>query len=149
MRSRLLLDSNILVYAFDQADPAKQRKAVEVLRTAFDTGAGLLSVQVLGEFFSVATRKIFHPLTAAEAQEEVGKFLDSWPVVGITEMVLIEAVRGVKENGFSYWDAQLWATALLNQVPVILSEDFQDGLQAEGVRFTNPFSNKFEISTLV
>jgi predicted nucleic acid-binding protein len=48
-------------------------------------------------------------------------------------------LRGVTEHGLSVWDAQIWAAALMNQVPVVLSEDFQHGRVVEGVRFLNPF----------
>ena len=46
----------------------------------------------------------------------------------------------------SYWDAQIWATAKLNQIPVVFSEDFFDGQTTEGIRFMNPFSAKFQLS---
>ena len=49
----------------------------------------------------------------------------------------------------SYWDAQLWATARLNQVEVVLSEDFQDGRALDGVRFVNPFAPSFDLAALV
>jgi len=52
----------------------------------------------------------------------------------------MEAARGVKEHRFSYWDAQIWAAAKLNQVPVIFSEDFASGSTVEGVTFVNPFA---------
>jgi len=48
-----------------------------------------------------------------------------------------------------YWDAQLWATARLNQVEVLLSEDFQDGRVLGGVRFVNPFAPSFDLAALV
>ena len=49
----------------------------------------------------------------------------------------------------SYWDAQLWATARLNQVDLVLSEDFQDGRVLHGVRFVNPFAPSFDLAALV
>lgn len=61
-------------------------------------------------------------------------------------MIILEAARGVRAHRFSYWDAQIWATAKLNQIPVVLSEDFSDGQSTEGIRFTNPFSPKFQLS---
>jgi predicted nucleic acid-binding protein len=55
----------------------------------------------------------------------------------------MEAGRGVRDHKLSYFDAQVWATARLNQVPVVFSEDFDDGSILGGVRFVNPFSQKF------
>ena len=149
MAHKILIDTNVLVYAFDKKSPKKQRHAIDLLQATSDTGAGLLSTQILGEFFNAVTKKLAEPLTFAAAQKEVHHFLEAWATVPVTEMVVIEAMRGVEEYGFSYWDAQLWATALLNQAAVVLSEDFQDGFEAEGVRFLNPFHERFELSSLV
>ena len=57
----------------------------------------------------------------------------------LSEMIVLEAVRGVKTHSFSYWDAQVWATARLNQVQTIISEDFSHDQIVEGVRFFIPF----------
>ena len=54
------------------------------------------------------------------------------------EKVVLEAVRGVRERSLSYWDTQIWAIARMHRISVVLSEDFQNGFQLEGVRFLNP-----------
>ena len=54
-------------------------------------------------------------------------------------------MRGVKDHRFGYYDAQIWAIAKLNQVPVVLSEDFASGASVEGVTFSNPFEEAFDI----
>jgi predicted nucleic acid-binding protein len=64
-------------------------------------------------------------------------------------MVVLEAGRGVRDHQFSYYDAQVWATARLNQVPIIFSEDFSAGSIIEGVRFVDPFSPGFAIKTWI
>ncbi len=149
MAHKILIDTNVLVYAFDKNAPRKQKQSIDLLQATSDRGVGLLSTQILGEFFNAVTKKLTEPLTFAMAQKEVHHFLEAWATAPVTEMTVIEAMRGVKEYGFSYWDSQLWATALLNQAAVVLSEDFQDGFDAEGVRFLNPFHEKFELSSLV
>jgi predicted nucleic acid-binding protein len=149
MPGKILIDTNVLIYAFDSANLVKQKKAVEVLRSTFDGGIGLLSAQVLGEFFTIVTRKIQDPLTIPEARVEVERFFEAWSVVPITELVVIEAIRGVEAHHLSYWDAQVWASALLNQASLVLSEDFQDGQVIEGIRFANPFQKEFVLETLV
>ena len=58
---------------------------------------------------------------------------------------MLEAGRGVRDYKFSYYDAQIWATAKQNQVPVIFSEDFNDRQVLEGVRFVNPFAKGFDL----
>lgn len=60
-------------------------------------------------------------------------------------MIVYEAVRGVKEHKFSYWDAQIWASARLNQISLVFSEDFAHGSLIDGVRFINPLLPGFDL----
>lgn len=149
MTARALVDSNVLVYAFDAASRDKQARAARLLAGIEPLGRGVLSTQVLGEFFRVVTERIPHPLAAAQARLEVERLVTAWPVLPITAPIVIEAARGVRDHRMSYWDAQLWATARLNQVDVVLSEDFQDGRILDGVRFVNPFSASFDLAALI
>ena len=59
------------------------------------------------------------------------------------------AFRGFVELHISYYDAQIWACAFLNQIPVIFSEDFSDGQTLEGVRFVDPFAETFELEAWI
>jgi predicted nucleic acid-binding protein len=139
----ILIDTNILIYLYDQNQPDKQNQSKRVLEQLELTRSGRLSVQALAEFFSVATRKLSPNLTPAEALQQINLFIRLWPVFDLTPMIVMEAGRGVRDHKLSYYDAQVWATARLNQVPVVFSEDFRDGSILEGVRFVNPFSPKF------
>lgn len=139
----ILIDTNILIYLYDQSKPDKQNQSKRVLEQLELTRSGRLSVQSLAEFFSVATRKLSPNLTPAEALEQINLFIRLWPVFDLTPMIVMEAGRGVRDHKLSCHDAQVWATAHLNQLPVVFSEDFRDGSVLEGVRFVNPFSRKF------
>jgi predicted nucleic acid-binding protein len=139
----ILIDTNLLIYLYDPNQPEKQKQSERVLEQLELTGSGRLSVQALAEFFSVGTRKLSPSLTPAQALDQVTLFTRLWPVYDLTPMIVMEAGRGVRDHKLSYYDAQVWATARLNQVPVVFSEDFQDGSILEGVRFVNPFSLKF------
>jgi len=139
----ILIDTNLLIYLYDPNHPDKQKQSERVLEQLELTRSGRLSVQALAEFFSVATRKLSPSLTSAQALDQVTLFTRLWPVFDLTPMIVMEAGRGVRDHRLSYYDAQVWATARLNQVPVIFSEDFRDGSILEGVRFVNPFSPKF------
>ncbi len=66
-------------------------------------------------------------------------------VFDVTGMVVLPASCGVRDHQMNFWDAQIWATARLNQVPVVFSEDFNVGASIEGVRFVNPFSADFQM----
>jgi predicted nucleic acid-binding protein len=63
----------------------------------------------------------------------------------VTRLIVLEAVRGVRQHRLSYYDAQIWATARLNQVPTIFTEDFEDGCRLEGVQFVNPLASGFDL----
>ena len=137
--ANFLVDTNVLVYPYDRSESRKQSKAREVLDWLEASGTGVLSTQVLAEFFWTVTRKLAQRLSAREACERVENFIRSWRVVAITPGIVLESGRGVLEYGIPFWDAQIWATAKLNQIPRVLSEDFQHGRRIEGVEFLNPF----------
>ena len=143
----ILLDTNVLVYAHDPSEPAKQRRAIEVLDRLHLTGTGQLSAQCLGEFFSIVVRTRRPLLSPTDAAAQVERLLQAWPVLDITPLVVGEAIRGARIHRLPYWDAQLWATARLNQTRVIFSEDFSAGAVLDGIRFVNPFADDFDVET--
>jgi predicted nucleic acid-binding protein len=145
----LLVDTNVLVYAYDRSEPEKQKRALGVLEALSANETGVLSVQVLSEFFNSITRKIASPLSISDAYERLKNYAAAWPILDLTELIVLEAARGVRDHQFSLWDAQIWASARLNQIPLVLSEDFQDGANIEGVRFLNPFAPEFDVQKIV
>ena len=100
MNDRVLVDTNILVYAYDRSEAQKQQRAVEVLNPLVFTGAGVLSTQILAEFFVSVTRKITIPLSVDEAVERIGNYLRVWRVVDVTGVIVLEAARGVRDFSF-------------------------------------------------
>ena len=140
----VLIDTNVLVYAHDRGEFDKQGHAINTLNRLQVTGSGRLSAQCLAEFFSVVTRGSAPMLTATEAARQVEWLVRAWPVLDVTLQVVLEAIRGVREHQFSFWDAQIWAAARLNQVPVVFSEDFNSGAVIEGIRFVDPFAEDFQ-----
>ncbi len=143
--TEILIDTNVLVYAFDFAEPQKHSKGLQVIHELELSNKGCLSVQCLSEFINATTRGVSPILKIDEALIQAENFIEAFPVFLLTPTVVLEAIRGVRDHSFSYYDAQIWATAHLNQIPVVLSEDFQDGQVIEGVRFVNPFADDFEL----
>ena len=139
MTDRVLVDTNILVYAHDPSAGGKSRNAIHILEELRSTDCGVLSTQVLMEFMRAVTARIPSPLSTRAACSQVRNLIASWPVVPVTAFIVDEALRGVTEHRLSLWDAQIWSTARMNQIPTVLSEDFSDGMELEGVRFVNPF----------
>jgi len=146
MNASVFVDTNVLVYAYDRSEPEKQARALSVLDRLALTGAGAVSCQVLAEFFTVVTAKLSAPLSIPEACARIESFLRIWRVLDLTGLIVLEASRGVRERRFSYWDAQIWAAARLNQIPLVLSEDFDDKAVVEGVRFLDPFGADFNLA---
>ena len=72
----------------------------------------------------------------------------SWPVYPITTQTVLEAVRGVQRYQFAYWDALIWATAKLNNVLTVLTEDQPSSALVEGIRFVDPFGPTFDLAQL-
>jgi predicted nucleic acid-binding protein len=144
----VLIDTNVLVYVYDLSEPVKRQRAIEVLQRVRDAGAGLLSAQVLSEFYNTVTRKLKPPLPPAQGEAQARAFARVWPVVPVTSQVVLEAIRGVREYQFSFWDAQIWAAARLSQVSTVLSEDFSPSTVIEGVRFLDPFAADFGLREL-
>lgn len=141
----VLVDTNVLYYAHDPTDHAKQDRAIRILDDFFRAGSGRLSVQCLAEFYVSTTRGRAPLLTHPEAARQVDRLYRSWSILPITSLIVLEAVRGAGDHRLPYWDAQIWATARLNQVPIVFSEAFQAGSVLEGVRFVNPFAEDFQI----
>jgi predicted nucleic acid-binding protein len=139
----VLIDTNVFVYAHDRGEPVKQKRAIEVLDALQRSSNGHLSTQILAEFFNATTRGTKPILSATVASSQVEALAQAWPVLFVTIPIITVAARAVRDRRLNYWDAQLWATALLNQVPVIFSEDFASGSSLEGVRIINPFESKF------
>lgn len=142
----VLIDTNIFVYAYDAFDSIKQARAVETTDTLIRSGRGRISTQVLGEFVSASTRSRRQILTLQRALAEVTIMASAFHVFDVTPLIVFEAIRGVREHQLSFFDAQLWATARLNQVETIFSEDFQHGRRIEGVRFLSPLLPEFDLA---
>ncbi|MEI7846505.1 MAG: PIN domain-containing protein [Chloroflexota bacterium] len=142
----VLLDTNVLIYYHDALSPEKQSQAKLVLQHLTENKNGCVSAQNLAEFVSVALRRLKPPLTPAEALAEVSLLSATLRVIDLNRNIVLEAARGVRDYQLSYYDAQIWAAARLNQIPVIFSEDFQNGQMIETVRFANPFGLNFNIN---
>ena len=147
--SAILIDTNVLVYTVDRGEYEKQTQAIELLNRLQPTNAGWVPVQCLSEFFVVSTRSVRgRPplLTPMEAALQAANLGRAFRTLDLTAPVAQEAMRGVIEHHLSFYDAQIWAAARLNQIPLLFSEDFQDGRILESVQFVNPFAPGFNLT---
>jgi len=135
-RQRTFLDSNVLVYADDRHDPDKQRKAVELIREHLEQRTGVVSLQVLQEYFVNVTKK--QKLDAEIARNKVAiysRFSVAEPAVND----VLAAIDLYRFHGFSFWDALIVRMAKQSGCRVLLSEDMQHGRVVDGVEIVNPF----------
>ena len=148
MTGEVLIDTNVVVYQYSDNDPARQARATDVLQRLSVSARGRLSTQVLGEVFRVLTAKRRSPISSAEAWAHLEIIAHAWPVYVVTPNIVLEAARGVRDHRLNYWDAQLWATARLNQISTILTKDIPGGDTLEGIRYLNPFTPAFDLASI-
>jgi predicted nucleic acid-binding protein len=144
-----LLDANILVYSVDPREFKKRELAVRVLRDMTHFGSGAISTQTLAEFYNAAIRKFLPPLSKESAYKRLLELSTSLPVYDITLPIVLEAARGATEHQLSFWDAQVWATAKLNQIPYVFTEDLPGRDYLEGVSFVNPLADDFKVADFI
>ena len=134
--TRTFFDSNILLYAEDAAFSDKQKKAVELVVEHRRRRTGVVSIQVLGEFFDVATRKLKLDPAVARAQAE---FHSRFELVEPTVADAFGAFDLHRLYGYRYWDSLVLRCALISGCKMLLSEDMQHGHVIDGLRIVNPF----------
>ena len=138
MPNRDFFDSNILIYAADRSEPEKQFQARRLLHSAIENETGTLSVQVLGEFFSVVTKRIPNPLSVEEAEAIIERTA-VLPVVELDWALVRRAIETHKEYGISYWDSLIVAAAKKAGCTQIISEDLNSGQSYHGITVVDPF----------
>jgi predicted nucleic acid-binding protein len=132
----LFIDTNVVVYAFDHADPVKQRIAIEVL----EGGERLvLSTQVLLEAWWVLTRRLAKPL-AKDLASEIIERLCELPVVATDPQGVRQAIDTARRFDIAIWNALIIEAARSAGCSSVLSEDLQAGQDFGGVRIVNPFA---------
>jgi predicted nucleic acid-binding protein len=137
MNGKTFVDSNILIYANDLDAGAKYLKAADVLESLWDRRLGVLSAQVLQEFYVNVTRKIARPLPRKSARAVVEAY-SAW-CIDTTAADVTAAFRIEDEARIGFWDALILASALKAGAERVLSEDLNSGQKVLGLSIENPF----------
>ncbi len=137
MKDRIFVDTNILVYAHDLSGGDSHASACAIIESLWETQTGVISTQVLQEFYVTMTRKIKNPLKPFEAREIIRNYL-AWPVQINDPEMTIRASEIEEKNCISFWDALIVAAALRLQAKKIISEDLNSGQIIEGILIENP-----------
>jgi predicted nucleic acid-binding protein len=140
MSVRFFLDTNIFVYTFDAKSSAKAKRSALLIREAVDTGNGVISYQVVQEFFNIAFRRFLTPMSVAEAEQYLITVFRPLLAVHSSPALYVEAMRISGKYPFSWYDSIIVAAALQSQCQILYSEDLQHKQEIESVLVENPFS---------
>lgn len=132
------VDSNILVYAEDRDAGPKHAAARDLVTGLWRTGGGVVSVQVLQEFFVTVTRKMPRPLPSGRALTIVEQYL-TWRVVENTGHLLVAGIQLAASLQVSFWDALVLEAALAAHCDQLWTEDLNHGQRVRGLLIVNPF----------
>jgi predicted nucleic acid-binding protein len=137
MSERSFVDTNVLVYTDDRDAAAKQKTSLALIARLMEQRMGVVSTQVLQEYFVASTRKLgVDPAIARRKVELFGRFdlvvLDMKQILGAIDLVRLHAI--------SFWDALIVQAALDAGCRVLYSENMQAGRRILGLRVTNPFA---------
>lgn len=137
MNERSFLDTNILIYTDDFDAPQKQQRALDLIEHARRKNSGVLSTQVLQEYYAAATRKL--NVSASIARRKVELFA-CFGVVQINLAQILGAIDLHRLHHFSFWDALIIRCALDGSCKRLLTEDLQHGQRINGLEIINPFT---------
>lgn len=133
---RSFIDSNVFVYTDDPKEHVKRAKAVAIVDAAHRTGLGVVSTQVLQEYFSSATKKLGAPIDAIRKKVRAAARLH---VVQVDPALILAAIDLHQRYAFSFWDALIVQAASRAGCAELLTEDLQHGQKIAGLTVINPF----------
>lgn len=133
---RVFLDTNILVYADDLDSPGKGAVARSILEACFKKRSGVLSTQVLQEFFAVSVARLGVAPEAARRKVELLSSLEVFPI-GVEN--ILGAIDLHRLHGYSFWASLILRAALESGCTVCYTEDMDHGRQIGGLKIVNPF----------
>ncbi len=139
MNARFFLDTNIFVYSFDPTAPKKARGAMQLIRQAVATRKGVISFQVVQEFFNVALRRFRQPMTVLEAEQYLATVFRPLLAVHSSQALYGQALRLSGQYSVSWYDSLMVAAAMEARCGVLYSEDLQHEQRFGSVQVVNPF----------
>lgn len=140
MPGRYFLDTNVFVYSFDSAAREKSRRATTLIREAVATRRGIVSYQVVQEFFNVALKRFAQPMSHADAEQYLGTVFR--PLLALHSSVALyqEALALNQRYRLNWFDALIVAAALAGECDVLYSEDLRHGQKFGELLVENPFA---------
>lgn len=137
--SLVFLDTNVLIYAEDGSEPAKQALALEWIDRLWRTRRGRLSTQVLNEFYVNVTRKLSPAMAQGDARALVRRYAAGWSPWQLDQQTVETAWALEARHPLNYWDCLVLAAAQHSGCAVVLSEDMTHAAHYGEVQVINPF----------
>lgn len=134
---RSFLDTKVLVYSDDRSDKRRSKTAIAVIEEVLSAGEGVLSTQVLQEYYAVTTRKLGTDPDIARRKVALYARMD---VVQVDVAMILEGTELQRAHGLSFWDALIVAAASRGGCTRLLTEDLQQGRTLAGLQIINPFT---------
>ena len=135
---KVFLDTNVIIYAYDTTAGRKHEVARQIMMDLWETGHGVLSTQVIQEFFVKVTQKIPKPVEKELARDIVADLL-KWDVVINDGESILGAIDIILRYGYSFWDSLVIKAAEKGGSAILISEDLSHGQTICGVTIKNPF----------
>ena len=139
MSDRFFLDTNIFVCSFDLTAPAKARKATQLIRKALTTQKGVVSYQVVQEFFNVALRRFARPMQSNDAEQYLSTVFRPLLAVHSSQALYAEALHLHAQSGLSWYDSLIVSSAIQARCDLLFTEDLQHGQRFGTLQVRNPF----------
>jgi len=139
MSDRFFLDTNVLVYAFDDPTTPKTEKCRHLIRQAHVTRRGVISYQVVQEFFNAAHRRVPGRMSLEEAEQVLWSVLRPLCIIHSSPALFLKALQLVDRFRVQWYDALIVAGAIEAKCGILYSEDFQNGQKFDNVEVQNPF----------
>ena len=139
MNGKYFIDTNVVVYSFDNSNPLKRSIARDLIKDAMKTGQGVISYQVIQEFLNVVTRKFSKPLSPEDSEEYLSNVLEPLCEV-FSSFDLFHAALDISERWrYSFYDSLIIGAALEAECRIIYSEDLQHNQKIHHLQINNPF----------
>jgi predicted nucleic acid-binding protein len=139
MRDRFFLDTNIFIYATTDDDAEKTRRADLLIRQALNLGSGVISFQVVQEFFCVALKRCVRTMDLADRESYLGVVLRPLQKVHSSLMLYSDALAFQGRYQLGWYDSLIVCAALQAQCSILYSEDMQHGQRFGTLQIQNPF----------
>jgi predicted nucleic acid-binding protein len=139
MSAKYFLDTNVFVYAMRPGNPSKTQAAIRLIAEALDSGNGIVSYQVVQEFFSLAFRKFDQPLSVFEAEQYFDTVFRPLLSVHSSPALFVSALQLYRAHQFSWYDSLIIAAAQQAGCSILYSEGLQHGRRLADLKIENPF----------